>query len=126
MVSFDIKGAYNGVNKDILVHRLRERRVPEPIVQWVYQFCSDRRASIMINGQESEVMDVEHAGLPQGSPLSPILFLFYNANLVASKLSDQKGSMAFMDDYSVWITGKSPEANTYALQNVILPRVEKW
>ena len=90
LVSFDVKGAYNGVNRDVLVHRLRARRVPEPIVKWVLESCSERKASIIINGTESAMMEIAHAGLPQGSPLSPILFLFYNADLVASKLSDKK------------------------------------
>jgi hypothetical protein len=35
-----------------------------------------------VNGQASEARELEQAGLPQGSPLSPILFLFFNADLV--------------------------------------------
>ena len=33
LVTFDVQGAYNGVAKDVLVHRMRERRVPESWVQ---------------------------------------------------------------------------------------------
>jgi len=29
MLSFDLKGAFNGVNKDVLVQRLRARRIPK-------------------------------------------------------------------------------------------------
>jgi hypothetical protein len=29
LVSFDVKGTYNGVDKEVLLHRLRERKMPE-------------------------------------------------------------------------------------------------
>jgi len=37
------------------------------------------------------------AGLPQGSPLSPILFLFFNFNLVQTKTNKNQGAIAFVD-----------------------------
>jgi hypothetical protein len=45
-------------------------------------FCSGRAATIVVNGLASEVSELEQAGLPQGFPLSPILFLFFNADLI--------------------------------------------
>src|SRR3954470_21028774 len=80
LITFDVKGAYNGVAKDVLLHRLRERRIPESWVKWIEAFCSDRRATIIVNGKASRQTELLQAGLPQGSPLSPILFLFFNAN----------------------------------------------
>lgn len=126
LVAFDIKGAFNGVNLSILLHRLRMRRVPEIIVKWVESFCSGRQASIKVNGDETRIQDIEHAGLPQGSPLSPILFLFFNADLIASKGTDREDSVAFIDDYTVWVVGPNPEANTKTIEENILPRVEAW
>ncbi|KAJ6128720.1 hypothetical protein N7471_009937, partial [Penicillium samsonianum] len=55
---------------------------PEDLLRWVEAFCSERTAIIQINGQVSEIQSLPQAGLPQGSPLSPILFLFFNADLV--------------------------------------------
>jgi hypothetical protein len=39
LVSFDLKGAYNGVNTDILLERLRTRRVPAALRDWIANFC---------------------------------------------------------------------------------------
>ena len=82
LVSFDVKGAYNGVYKDRLLQRLQARGIPMDLVKWIDAFCSERTATIVVNGQASDVRTLEQAGLPQGSPLSPILFLFFNADLV--------------------------------------------
>ena len=126
LVSFDVKGAYNGVNRDILLARLRQRNVPETLVNWVKDFCSDRQACIVVNNQTSTSIDLPQAGLPQGSPLSPILFLFFNADLVQNNITDRLGSIAFVDDFSAWVTGHSASENTNELQLTVIPRTEQW
>ncbi len=68
-MSFDIQGAFNGVAKNVLCSRLRERRIPELLVNWISNFCSERRASIIVNGKSSNEIALQDAGLSQGSPL---------------------------------------------------------
>jgi hypothetical protein len=126
MVSFDVKGAYNGVNIGVLEHRLRRRRIPEQLISWIVDFCSHRKASVMVNGHVTEIMDILQAGLPQGSKVSPILFLFFNADLVASKLNRNEGAMAFVDDFTAWVTGKDEANNTAKLQETVIPKAERW
>jgi hypothetical protein len=82
LVSFDVKGAYNEVYKDRLLQRLTARGIPSQVVNWVNAFCSKRTATIVVNGQASGASELEQAGLPQGSPLSPILFLVPMALLI--------------------------------------------
>ncbi|KAI4793235.1 hypothetical protein E4T45_12596 [Aureobasidium sp. EXF-8846] len=69
-VSFDFKGAYNNVATGPLLERLRQRRIPETMVKWIQDFCTDRKASAVVNGFISEVEDLPQSGLPQGSPSS--------------------------------------------------------
>lgn len=116
LVSFDVKGAYNGVDKAALLRRLRQRQVPETPVRWVEAFCSSRQVSITVNGETSAMADLPDAGLPQGSPLSPILFLFFNANLVKTPINKVQGAIASVDGFSAWVTGPTAETNIQKLQ----------
>lgn len=100
LISFDVKGAYNGVCKERLLQRLQARGVEPMLVQWIDAFCLARTASIVVNGHTLPQQQLPQAGLPQGSPLSPILFLFFNANLVQHKINSKGGAMAFVDDYT--------------------------
>ncbi|OAQ61336.1 reverse transcriptase [Purpureocillium lilacinum] len=119
LVSFDVKGAYNGVCKERLLDRMKARGIPMRIVKWVDAFCSARTASIVVNGHTSELRQLPQAGLPQGSPLSPALFLFFNADLVQRRIKAAGGSIAFIDDYSAWVTGPTAEANRVGIQTII-------
>ncbi|WAO97111.1 Hypothetical protein NCS54_01482000 [Fusarium falciforme] len=119
LVSFDVKGAYNGVWKERLLQRMKARGIPEQLVGWVEAFCSNRTASILINGESSEIRDLPQAGLPQGSPLSPILFLFFNADLVQRRIDSNGGAIAFVDDFTAWVTGPTAQSNRKGVEAVI-------
>jgi hypothetical protein len=125
LVSFDVKGAYNGVYKDRLLQRLAARGIPPDLVNWIGAFCSERTATIVVNGQASAVRELEQAGLPQGSPLSPILFLFFNADLVQQRIDQNGGAIAFVDDYTAWVVGTTAAENMVRL-NAIVQRATAW
>ncbi|KAJ6168143.1 hypothetical protein N7497_000986 [Penicillium chrysogenum] len=119
LISFDVKGAYNGVCKERLLQRMKARGIPEGLLRWVEAFCSERTANIQINGQLSEVQSLPQAGLPQGSPLSPILFLFFNADLVQRQIDSQGGAVAFVDDFTAWVTGSTAQSNREGIEAII-------
>jgi hypothetical protein len=104
---------------------LQARGIPSTIVRWASAFCSERTAGIQVNGYTSPQQQLPQAGLPQGSPLSPILFLFFNADLVQQQINDSGGAIAFLDDYTAWVTGPSAEANYAGIQQIV-DRVIQW
>jgi hypothetical protein len=124
LISFDVKGAYNGVCKERLLERMKARGIPDRLVRWMDAFCSGRTASVVVNGHTSEQRELPQAGLPQGSPLSPVSFLFFNADLVQRRIKAEGGSIAFVDDYSAWVTGPTAEANRAGIQSIINEALE--
>jgi hypothetical protein len=60
LVSFDVKGAFNGVHAHVLERRLRARRVPEQAVRWTRNFCFQRRAQVTLGNYESEPRDIKY------------------------------------------------------------------
>ena len=59
----------------------------------------ERYANIIFNGFETETAPLDNAGLAQGSPLSPILFTFFNSDLVDQPVDFRGGASAYIDDY---------------------------
>jgi hypothetical protein len=62
-----------------------------------------------------------HPGLPQPryhplSSSSSSLFLFVKANLVQNVINAHQGLVAFVNDYSAWVTETSAEENTRKIQ----------
>ncbi|KAJ9481486.1 hypothetical protein VN97_g11990 [Penicillium thymicola] len=81
---------------------LRARRIPTVARKWIASFMSDRHASIGFDDFRTETAPLENAGLAQGSPLSPILFAFFNPGLVDQPVTFHGGASAFIDDYFRW------------------------
>jgi hypothetical protein len=71
-------------------------------------------------------LEIHHVGLPQVSPLSPILFLFLNANLVDVLITKRKEAIASVHDYTRWMVGSSAEASTATLQRKVISRALQW
>ena len=70
----DVKGAFDRVNKQKLIGRMIQVGIAGNIVRWVDSFLSDRQAMLVIDGRTGGTRSIQ-AGLPQGSPISPILFI---------------------------------------------------
>lgn len=77
----DVSGAFDNVSRPRLLHNLRSKRIDERIVRWIESFLSNRTTILKTKEHETDKVDIT-VGIPQGSPLSPILFLFYNAPLL--------------------------------------------
>jgi hypothetical protein len=95
----DVKGAFPTVNCTCLLHKMHQAKIDENLVQWMDSFMSNHRVEITMNGEPGLAIET-NIGLPQGSPVSPVLFLIYIADLVAliEKEVDRTVGLSFVDD----------------------------
>ncbi|KAF4532733.1 hypothetical protein B566_EDAN011925 [Ephemera danica] len=95
---FDIQGAYDNVNLAILMKKLRKLGIPNSICQILHIYLSYRKIQTRINDKTSSIR-CRYRGLPQGSILSPILFLLYTVDL-ADYIPPEDSKTMFADDLS--------------------------
>lgn len=50
----------------------------------------------------------------------------FNADPVKRKINKNREAIAFIDDYSAWVTSPSIESNINLLQFQIIPHVKSW
>src|SRR5205814_4987384 len=79
-VFLDVAGAFNNVHHKRLIHNLHKRRIPNKVVDWIRSFLHNRSTKLLVNGSKSAQM-LTPAGVPQGSLISPLLYMCYNADL---------------------------------------------
>ena len=102
----DVSAAFPSVARDCLIRRMRDLGLDENLVQWTDSFMQDRWVIMNVNGHDGERERVT-TGLPQGSPVSPILFGIYISEVheaVHSRVSDTAG-LSFVDDVTWFVTG---------------------
>lgn len=84
----DVSGAFDHVSHTMLLHNLRKRRIDRDTVGWTASFLGNRATTIRMADVESEAYTVT-VGIPQDSSLSPILYLFYNADILETAAGRQ-------------------------------------
>ena len=75
----DLSKAYDCVWQQKLILTMHEAGVPVQFLRWISSFLQNRQAKVRLNNAEGKSMKMSQ-GLPQGSVLAPILFLFYINN----------------------------------------------
>jgi len=111
----DIKGAFDYVSKPRLLRILAKLNLPSNLRTWVSSFLSDRRIQLAFDGriQPSQVsIDIR---IPQGSPISPILFLLYVRDIVA----EVEFQLSYIDDFYIAVTSNSARKNCIALESIV-------
>jgi hypothetical protein len=83
LVAFlDFKKAYDSVNREFLKHVLVAMGVGDGFVRWVMLLLGpDTTARVVLNGFKSDKLRFE-AGVRQGCPLAPLLYLFVGEALL--------------------------------------------
>jgi hypothetical protein len=112
----DIKGVFPTVNCTCLLHKMCQAKMDKNLVQWIDSFMSNHRVKITMNGEPGLAIET-NTGLPQGSPVSLVLFLIYIADLAAliEKEVDRAVGLSFVDNVMWIVEGTNIEEVTEQL-----------
>ena len=124
LLQLDIKGAFDTVNHIRLLDTLRNAGFPMWIVRWVRSYLETRTARLRFDGETTDPFDLQ-AGVPQGSPLSPILFILYIASLYEAIRVDGIRIVGFADDTNLLSFSSDIEANCRRLESA-WKQCEAW
>jgi len=111
----DIKAGFDNVDNHTLARILREGGIPPYLVSWVSSFLSERSCTLVFQGAPGTPAPF-NVGAPQGSPISPLLFLLYVAPL---HFGIPRGLMiSYVDDFALTVASLSYRGNIRRLQDL--------
>jgi len=121
---FDYAKAYDKVWRDGLLHKLQTLNIPWRFVKYVRSFLSSRITSVEINNVRSRKFHLKE-GLPQGSAISPLLFVVF-INDIDNDLSFDTLASLFADDTAIWKWGRDLEGEARVEMQKEIDKIISW
>ena len=122
-VFLDVEKAFDQVWHEGLYRKMTGRNCPEYLKLSVMDFMMDRRITIRVDQLHSTLIKPIQ-GVPQGSPLSPVLFIFYVSDIPQPKNGISLSQ--FADDIGLWRKEHKNEAEATKKINKYLKKLYKW
>jgi len=125
-VLIDFTRAFDLLWVDGLLIKMRQLNLSGNIINWVKNFLTNRTNIVKVGNCFSDSFSNEN-GTPQGSSISPILFLIMVNDF--PKLSTFTSDAFFADDCTIWRSGKNINIILYHLQkdlDIISLWCKKW
>ena len=122
-VFIDLSKAFDTVNHDILITKLKYYGVKNTNIKWFKSYLSSRKQFIAYDQAEQTSMTNIICGVPQGSILGPLLFLIYVNDLY--KASTILNPIMFADDTNLFHS-HSDIKTLFQIVNKELTNINKW
>lgn len=103
-VTLDVQGAFDAVLHNRLIRRMYGQGWPSSILRWTSFFLKDRRVQVQYLGGITSPKSLT-CGNPQGSPVSPLLFLLYMAEPMKS--GNVRARFGYADDIRILGIGRA-------------------
>ena len=120
----DVKAAFDAVWKNGLKHKINQIGLSKQMENLLHSFLDNRTLRVFTDGVWSEVVELL-AGTPQGSCISPILYLIYVNDMTDVLNLTRISASQFADDTGLWVTSKSAMAAFDVMQEETA-KIEQW
>ena len=101
----DVEGAFPNAVTSRLIHNLKKRGIPKSMVTFVERMLTNRRTKIKFDDHISDHIEINN-GIGQGDPLSMLLYILYNADLLEIPDDDQtEDAIGYVDDIALLAVG---------------------
>lgn len=121
-IFIDLKKAFDTVNHDLLLKKLRFYGVRGIAHNWIESYLTNRKQYVSLNDTSSDMCQVA-CGVPQGSILGPLLFILYINDL--TNASTFLKYVLFADDTNLFASGTDINALCVKI-NTELDRLKNW
>ena len=124
VVYLDLSKAFDLINHEILLKKLRFYVMNENAIQLIRSFLSNRTQQVISNGIVSNT-SISKLGVPQGSTLGPLLFSVFINDLPIAITSKKVETDLFADDGTLHAADKNINMINVELQ-LALNQVTEW
>ncbi|RAL64350.1 hypothetical protein DID88_001826 [Monilinia fructigena] len=121
LVTLDVQGAFDALLPRRLLERMRKQGWPMKLLRLIGSFLADRKVMVRLEGTYTAESKTQ-CGTPQGSPLSPILYVLYLAELLNQ---DRSLRFGYAEDIDIYRASKSVESNVTMLKRDVR-QVMRW
>ncbi|EDO03843.1 hypothetical protein SS1G_06324, partial [Sclerotinia sclerotiorum 1980 UF-70] len=121
IVTMDVQGAFDALLKRRLLDRMIKQGWPISLLRLIDSFLTNRKVRVRLEGTTTKEYPVA-CGTPQGSPLSPILYMLYLAELLNR---DTKYRFGYADDIAIYHSSKHLSTNARILQRRVR-QIIRW
>ena len=112
----DVEGAFPDAVTDRLLHNLQKRGIPVVYIQFIKVLLTSRCTCMKFDNFLSDFILISN-GIRQGDPLSMLLYIVYNADLLEITENPGEDSLEYVDDALVMAEGNDLEETVEILTN---------
>jgi len=121
---YDLEDAYNKVDMKILVRKLEKLEISDIMIRWIVALLGTRRCQMRFRSWRSGIFEVS-SGLPQGSPLSPVLFNVYTHDIIENVQDEGTEPFTYVDDIIVQTVDETP-TGAIEKQQEASDKLQEW
>ena len=114
----DVEGAFPNVVTAQLIRNLKRRCIPMKYTDFITSMLANRRNRLKFDDYESDWFTLDN-GIVQGDPLSMLLYLFYNADMLDVPSGNREDCLGYVDNIALTAEVKTFNDAHQMLQDMI-------